>query len=589
MAASQVLELWQTAKETLLPLLPYALTDLHMVTAALLPIYAGSHASLSRPASAARPRRRKRSGDGADPEDSVHRMEGLSPSDALLYPLLTGLVLTGLYYLIKWLEDPEILNKIMNWYLSSFGVFAVTRFLTDICNVVQSFILPTRYAKSGQVWTVRMSKRQFQTDDNDNDSNDSGLQINQSPLPPALWILQVISPLHKLFWRTREYLSTPLYILDAYCQDFFEASVAVGPTLQVNAVLAIGATLYFNLIDKPWWLTNIMGFSYAYGAMQLMSPTTFSTGTLVLIALFFYDIYFVFFTPMMITVATKLDMPVKLLIPRPPSEAEPLRQALSMLGLGDIILPGIMIGLALRFDLYLYYLRRQARQDVTDTVNPTSIRGHGVHQPPSGQADVMVFDDIGIGRIEYKRATGDWGERFWLGRQLAKRTGGGCFPKTYFYASIVGYVTGLVTTLVVLKIFKHGQPALLYLVPGVLLAQWGTAFFRGELQAMWEYSELEDDEANKAKRSTDIKTTKAKATLKAYSETFDDERSATSQPGTIDKESIKDDGDTELDSPSLRRHEKLPITRPKHSVLALSIRLTPSSRENKDKLDAKST
>jgi len=47
----------------------------------------------------------------------------------------------------------------------------------------------------------------------------------------------------------------------------------------------------------------------------------------------------------------------------------------------------------------------------------------------------------------------------------------------------------MVTTLVVLNIYKHGQPALLYLVPGVLIALWGTAFTKGDLALMWGYTE----------------------------------------------------------------------------------------------------
>ena len=48
-------------------------------------------------------------------------------------------------------------------------------------------------------------------------------------------------------------------------------------------------------------------------------------------------------------------MPIKLLFPRPPVSGEaPDTVSLAMLGLGDIIIPGMMVGLALRFDLYLY-------------------------------------------------------------------------------------------------------------------------------------------------------------------------------------------------------------------------------------------
>jgi hypothetical protein len=65
---------------------------------------------------------------------------------------------------------------------------------------------------------------------------------------------------------------------------------------------------------------------------------------------------------MMVTVAKSLDVPIKLMFPRPtPADDPTAASSHAMLGLGDVVLPGIMIGLALRFDLYLFYLHRQKR------------------------------------------------------------------------------------------------------------------------------------------------------------------------------------------------------------------------------------
>jgi len=62
--------------------------------------------------------------------------------------------------------------------------------------------------------------------------------------------------------------------------------------------------------------------------------------------LFFYDIFWVFFTPVMVSVAKSFDAPIKLLFPT----GDALRPY-SMLGLGDIVIPGIFVALALRFDV----------------------------------------------------------------------------------------------------------------------------------------------------------------------------------------------------------------------------------------------
>mmetsp|Transcript_11869 Transcript_11869/g.8268 ORF Transcript_11869/g.8268 Transcript_11869/m.8268 type:complete len:107 (+) Transcript_11869:629-949(+) len=75
---------------------------------------------------------------------------------------------------------------------------------------------------------------------------------------------------------------------------------------------------------------------------------SFKTGFLMLTLLFFYDIFFVFGTDVMLTVAKNIDAPIKLLFPKDWSESPP---KYSLLGLGDIVIPGVFIAMALRFDV----------------------------------------------------------------------------------------------------------------------------------------------------------------------------------------------------------------------------------------------
>jgi minor histocompatibility antigen H13 len=162
---------------------------------------------------------------------------------------------------------------------------------------------------------------------------------------------------------------------------------------------------------------------------------------------------------MMITVATSLDVPIKLVFPGG-----------GMLGLGDIVLPGLMIAIAHRFDLYLHYLRQPASATSSSS------------SPPSSKTKPV-----------YHPATGNWGERYWMSSlkrsALPSHLGGSMFKKTYFHASLVGYAIGMIATYTVLIVFKHGQPALMYLVPTVLFSLWFTAAVRGDLAEMWSYTE----------------------------------------------------------------------------------------------------
>jgi len=60
-----------------------------------------------------------------------------------------------------------------------------------------------------------------------------------------------------------------------------------------------------------WWLTNLMGFGFCYGTLQIMSPTKFWTGSLVLGGLFIYDIVMVFYTYVSFEISILLEMLIK--------------------------------------------------------------------------------------------------------------------------------------------------------------------------------------------------------------------------------------------------------------------------------------
>ncbi|KAF2291843.1 hypothetical protein GH714_035827 [Hevea brasiliensis] len=92
-------------------------------------------------------------------------------------------------------------------------------------------------------------------------------------------------------------------------------------------------------------------FVHAYACetivgIEMLSLGSFKTGAILLAGLFVYDIFWVFFTPVMVSVAKSFDAPIKLLFPTTDA-ARPF----SMLGLGDIVIPGIFVALALRFDV----------------------------------------------------------------------------------------------------------------------------------------------------------------------------------------------------------------------------------------------
>ena len=186
------------------------------------------------------------------------------------------------------------------------------------------------------------------------------------------------------------------------------------------------------------------------------------------------------FSPYMITVATTLDVPIKLQFKAASKQ--------SMLGLGDIVIPGMVIAWALRLDLWLYYAKRIKYESKSLELVLKEKDGTIVNKTDIKHMEVKAV---------YVNAKGNWGERFWLRNTffLTKPAAfppdvaATDFPKTYFIATMVGYLLGMVVTLAMLITFQHGQPALLYLVPGVLGSIYATALVKGELKKIWSYTE----------------------------------------------------------------------------------------------------
>ena len=451
-------------------------TYLHLILSALFPIYAASHASLCRPSSAEKPKKRSHThveGDGEEEEEEVYyRMEGLSMSDAILFPVLAGLTLTTLYLLIKWLEDPELLNKILNFYFSGFAIIGVTTLVADLLHVLHSFIFPKLYVSDSAIWLIDSGKRKAWVIQD----NNKGSTFRDTPLPGALSKLPLPAKFLAILWALRGLPNK--WTINFSIPRLMKFRYHVGIFWILGLTVAIAATAYNAFVAKPWWITNLMGFAFSYSALQLISPTTFGIGSLILAGLFLYDIYMVFYTPMMVTVAKALDVPIKLVFPRPAVSGEGVdaARAHAMLGLGDVVLPGIMIGLALRFDLYLHYLRK--------------------HRKPSTPAEgKMNSGGAAVTKAHYIPPSKNWSNNFWTSSWLGNRFAPaksfdlGMFQKTYFNASISGYVLGMLSTLSAMQIYAHAQPALLYLVPGVLGAIWFTAIFRGDVKEMMNYSE----------------------------------------------------------------------------------------------------
>ncbi|KAH7009299.1 signal peptide peptidase-domain-containing protein [Microdochium trichocladiopsis] len=399
-----------------------------------------------------------------DEEDYI--VEGLKPLDAILFPILAGVVLIGLYKLINWLEDPDIINKILGAYFSVMSLASLGKLLADTLHMATGFIFPNVWrAKDGTLYYIDAEKKgQFRSAPG---SEERVLDETQNT-PFAGHRPRV----NDLYWE-RCKLFTEHWTIRFSIHGLFNENLRIKLNDMFGVVVAFGATIIYYTTDSVL-LSNAVGYAFSYVGIIMMSPITFTTGSAVLFGLFFYDIYMVFYTPYMVTVATKLDVPIKLVFQGPKNA--------SMLGLGDIVIPGIFIGLSLRFDHYLSYHRQRK-------LVPVELE---TETKASGELAVSTETQRMVVKPEYINPQGQWGRSMLtsiLSPGATPSLKASAFLKTYFYAAVVGYLLAMVFTLAMLLIFNHAQPALLYLVPGVVFSVWLTGLVRGEVHEMWVYTE----------------------------------------------------------------------------------------------------
>merc|ERR1712039_830701 len=173
-----------------------------------------------------------------------------------------------------------------------------------------------------------------------------------------------------------------------------------------------------------------------------MGISTWETGAIMLIGLFFYDIFWVFGSKpvfgsnVMVSVAKGVEAPIKLMFPRSAGGCGNLQH--SMLGLGDIVVPGIFIAFLAKWDAV---------------------------QIGEKKSDSFV----------------------------------------YLNTTMVAYVLSLITTVSIMLFFNAAQPALLYIVPYVLIASLVVACYRGEFKELWNYVISEDEEPSTAEENEEKK------------------------------------------------------------------------------------
>ncbi|SPO03757.1 related to Minor histocompatibility antigen H13 [Cephalotrichum gorgonifer] len=518
------------------------LTQLKLLVITLAVLYVSSHASLRRPPSAA-PAKKKWSGlskdaDQHDDEEKPSQMEGLQLSDAILFPVMAAVVLIGLYYLIQYLEDPDILNKILQWYISLASLASLAMLYSHVLQLAISFAFPQYWRSGGVIFHISQSKRRqliWEEGRKPEDQVVADRPLGPLPFGPSTVRLPVC--IENFLWGCRGLLTTR-WNLEVRIHGIVDEKASFR-LHHVVAVLLSAATVMSYHVWMSSHLTNVIGLALCYSSAQYLSPTCFKTGYSLLGGLFIYDIVMVFYTPYMITVATKLEAPMKITVQT--------GGRTNILGLGDIVIPCLLVALALRFDLWMHYL---GKVEYVPEATPQS----GEQDGSNPSREVARSKKYIATRAPYVDVSGRWAD--WLATvslipwkpspALPAEIAASTFPKPYFYAAMTGYALGMVVTLAMVLIFRHGQPALLYLVPGVVGALCLTAVARGEFRVMMLYNEdgsldhkcsvVELDDRGKLVKFITAETDEKKGDEKQGDEKKGDEKTAVEK--TADKKEV---------------------------------------------------
>lgn len=180
-------------------------------------------------------------------------------------------------------------------------------------------------------------------------------------------------------------------------------------------------------LTNNWLLNNLFGVSFAIGGIRLIKLSDIKIGFIMLWGLFIYDIFWVFKTDVMVTVAKSVDGPILLKFPINLAENK-----FSMLGLGDMIVPGAFISLLLKFDVDKY---------------------------------CAAFPKATLESIK----------------------------TPFMWYNMLFYFIGITTTYVCMIAFEHAQPALLYLVPAATIGFAIPAIKRGNYSDFLEYKAVLDE------------------------------------------------------------------------------------------------
>ncbi len=226
-----IVALWGFSQHVLIPYV------VHLLLLVTFILYVSCHYSLVLREEQALSRGEKDPTKEGKPEEPIPVSETLRTEDAMQFPILGSVSLFSLYLAFKFF-DPKIVNLIISVYFCLMGTFALTATFSPLIRA----ILPSQ----------KMREAKFSKE----------MKINH-PLPE---FIGGASP-----WD----LSVDISLSDVIA---FLGSI-------------VFSFLYFQ--HKHWTMNNVLSICFCLQAIERFSLGTYKIGAILLIGLFFYDIFWV--------------------------------------------------------------------------------------------------------------------------------------------------------------------------------------------------------------------------------------------------------------------------------------------------------
>ncbi|CAL5218425.1 g103 [Coccomyxa viridis] len=296
------------------------------------------------------------------------------------------------------------------------------------------------------------------------------------------------------------------WFLDENGASISQAQIAPTDIAAAATGLCI-ATL--QLLHPHWTLNNLLACLIATDILQLLGLRSFKAAAVMLFGLLAYDVFWVFGSPavigdnVMLAVATSdaLTGPTRLLFPRfAGSIGEASRFPFSLLGLGDIAVPGLLACLALRYDASRstdfrgrQMAAAQALQASLDASSPGASDREITHA--AADAAEVAFDRVADAELAHREGTEGTSATASSSYAVSDAV---LDQRTYFVPTMAAYIGGLGIAFAANAITHMGQPALLYLVPATCGAIFLVAAGRGEVGRVLSFVDTPSPAVEKA-------------------------------------------------------------------------------------------